>query len=221
MSAEFQETLEGTAKVGTTYRDIGFGSEIMLRHIGTSGGFLHSHAATYPSGSKQQQVTLYPYKDQNSAWLVMKPLGVNSTPPSPITKFEPVRHGHVIRLEHTATKKRLHSHDVRPPMSDADFKNEISCYGATGHPGDSNDHFRVEIEDFDPKNEETHYLRSLNTKFRLVHVNTGCLLFSHAVKLPEWGFGQQEVCCVKDGKRRLSNWMVEVNTNPFCKCFCF
>jgi dolichyl-phosphate-mannose-protein mannosyltransferase len=40
--------------------------------------------------------------------------------------------GTKIRLEHVITEKRLHSHDVRPPVSDVDFQNEVSGYGFPG-----------------------------------------------------------------------------------------
>ena len=40
--------------------------------------------------------------------------------------------GTKIRLEHVTTDKRLHSHDVRPPVSEVDFQNEVSAYGFPG-----------------------------------------------------------------------------------------
>ena len=56
-----------------------------------------------------------------------------------------VEDGAVIRLEHALTEKRLHSHDVRPPMTDVDWQYEVSAYGFPGFEGDANDLFRVEI----------------------------------------------------------------------------
>lgn len=64
--------------------------------------------------------------------------------------------------------------------------------------GDANDDFIVEIA---PKTrgkkdkQARHRLRTLRSEFRLRHAMTGCYLFSHKVKLPEWGFDQQEVSC--------------------------
>jgi dolichyl-phosphate-mannose-protein mannosyltransferase len=46
---------------------------------------------------------------------------------------------------HILTDKRLHSHDVRPPITDVDWQNEVSAYGFPGFEGDANDYFRVEI----------------------------------------------------------------------------
>ena len=56
-----------------------------------------------------------------------------------------IENGAVIRLQHVITEKRLHTHDVRPPMTDVDWQNEVTGYGFPGFEGDANDYFRVEI----------------------------------------------------------------------------
>jgi dolichyl-phosphate-mannose-protein mannosyltransferase len=87
-------------------------------------------------------------------------------------------------IEHVPTTKRLHSHDHRPPVTDNEHHNEVSAYGADGFSGDTNDHWRVEVTDGGGSGKTVVAMR---TRFRLIHVNTGCQLFSHNVKLPEWG----------------------------------
>jgi dolichyl-phosphate-mannose-protein mannosyltransferase len=69
--------------------------------------------------------------------------------------------------------------------------------GADGRfAGDANDDFIVEIT---PRTrgrrdkQARHRLKTLRSEFRLRHALSGCYLFSHKVKLPEWGFEQQEV----------------------------
>ncbi|KAF5350848.1 hypothetical protein D9757_012845 [Collybiopsis confluens] len=69
MSSEFQHTLGGRG-MQDTFADVALGSEISIRHYNTQGGYLHSHASVYPTGSKQQQITLYPHRDQNNDWRV-------------------------------------------------------------------------------------------------------------------------------------------------------
>jgi dolichyl-phosphate-mannose-protein mannosyltransferase len=62
--------------------------------------------------------------------------------------------------------------------------------------GDANDDFVVEIDKATRGKRDRnarHRLKALRTQFRLRHAMTGCYLFSHKVKLPEWGFEQQEV----------------------------
>src|SRR5271169_5766778 len=108
----------------------------------------------YPTGSNQQQITLYPHRDDNNIWVI-----ANQTDPEiPYnasgtiffynkSNVAPVfiENGAVIRLQHLITEKRLHSHDVRPPVTDVDWQNEVSGYGFPGFEGDANDFFRVEI----------------------------------------------------------------------------
>jgi dolichyl-phosphate-mannose-protein mannosyltransferase len=115
-----------------------------------------------------------------------------------------------IRLEHMATSKRLHSHDVRPPVSDVDFQNEVSAYGYPGFQGDANDNWIVEIVEGAGKGES---VKTLRTKFKLRHPLTGCYLFSHKVKLPDWAYEQQEVTCNKNAVRDNSLWYIETNTH--------
>jgi dolichyl-phosphate-mannose-protein mannosyltransferase len=127
--------------------------------------------------------------------------------------FERIKHGDIIRLEHMETKKRLHSHDHRPPVTDKKTHSEVSCYGDAENPkfiGDFNDHWRVEIMNAEEGN-VTAYLQSMKSKFKLVHVNRGCSLFSHEIKLPKWAFKQQEVTCAGDGRKDLLLWRIERN----------
>lgn len=56
-------------------------------------------------------------------------------------------------------------------------------------------------------------LMAIYTRFRLIHVNTGCVLYSRPEKLPDWGFKQQQVFCIRDGMRPRSEWVIETNIN--------
>lgn len=215
MSPEFQSTLQHT-KLGTKVpADISYGSEITLRHMNTQGGYLHSHEHMYETGSKQQQITLYPHKDENNIWVLE-----NDTKPEPGNEFENntpvfIDDGAIVRLRHKQTSRRLHSHDHRPPVSEQDHHNEVSAYGYEGFEGDANDNFRVEIlEKYSEKGVAASRLRTVQTKFRLVHTVTGCVLFSHSVKLPKWAYEQQEVTCIKGGTLPNTIWFAEENYHP-------
>jgi dolichyl-phosphate-mannose-protein mannosyltransferase len=103
-----------------------------------------------------------------------------------------------------------------------DFQNEVSAYGMPGFSGDANDDWYVEIEHGDRRDSESSKrLRTLRTTFRLRHALTGCYLFSHKVKLPEWGYEQQEVTCNKNAVRPNSLWMIETAEHIKCSFFCF
>ncbi|KAL1917803.1 uncharacterized protein VTP21DRAFT_3637 [Calcarisporiella thermophila] len=212
MSSEFQQTLAGH-HLEPQPIDIAYGSKLNIRHLNTHGGYLHSHSHNYPGGSKQQQITLYPHKDENNIWVIHP----QTTPAKPYNEsdLQWVKNGDIVRLEHIMTNKRLHSHDVRPPITDVDYQNEVSGYGFPNFDGDSNDFWRLEITEHDSSDPTAKdRLRTINSKFRLVHVNQGCHLFSHPVKLPDWGFEQQEVTCIKSGKYANTVWFVESNEHP-------
>ena len=211
MSAEFQHTLRGH-EMADTFADVALGSRIVLKHQNTQGGYLHSHLHAYPGGSKQQQITLYPHRDENNDWIVLNQTdSIDYETTSPIY----VENGMTIRLIHNITQKRLHSHDVRPPITEVDYQNEVTAYGFEGFDGDANDFFQVEIENGDRSDgESSKRIKTLRTKFRLRHTMTGCYLFSHKVKLPEWGFEQQEVTCIKGGTKPNAMWYVESNDHP-------
>ncbi|KAF2839036.1 glycosyltransferase family 39 protein [Patellaria atrata CBS 101060] len=225
MSSEFQATLNSKGMQDVP-ADIAYGSRISIRHHNTQGGYLHSHQHMYPTGSKQQQVTLYPHKDENNIFLVENqtqpefPEGTKIEGPKAWDNLEPVliEDGAVIRLYHLTTDRRIHSHDVRPPITEADWQNEVSAYGYEGFEGDANDLFRIEIvKSLSEGAKAKTHLRTIQSKFKLIHLMTGCVLFSHKVKLPEWGFEQQEVTCAKGGSLPNSVWYVESNTHPMLK----
>lgn len=232
MSWPFRHTLEGH-QTPDTFADVALGSKVRIQHLNTLGGYLHSHPHQMQTGSKQQQITLYPFVDNNNEWIVLLAPGENElakdenghaiTPDDEVTRYlHNVTHledGMRIRLLHDQTKVRLHSHsNHRPPVSESDYQNEVSGYGFPDQKfgGDVNDDWIVEIE------EQRHTIPrgagkrvvALRTVFRLRHANLGCYLYSHTVSLPDWGFGQQEVTC--NGSPTLPNslWYIETNEHP-------
>ena len=218
MSPEFQSTLNSKAMENVPV-DVAFGSKVSIRHWNTQGGYLHSHDHMYPDGSKQQQVTLYPHKDENNVWLLenqTQPEGLDGPIEGPrawdAIPISYIEDGDVLKLYHVTTHRRVHSHDVRAPVTEADWQQEASCYGYEGFEGDANDLFKVEIiKSMTDGEEAKKRVRTIQTKFKLVHVMTGCSLFSHKVKLPDWGFEQQEVTCAKQGILDNSIWYIEAN----------
>ncbi len=195
--------------------EVAFGSKVSMKNNGYGGGLLHSHVQRYPHGSEQQQVTCYHHKDTNNDWVlhrVREEIYDTSNPHPDPPQF--IKNGDVVRLMHEQTGRNLHSHAVAAPVTKIEY--EVSCYG-NDTIGDSNDYWRVEIVD-DVYHAETPYLRSLTTRFRLRHVDLECLLRSHNVNLPQWGFKQAEVVCDRRNRSDDFNiWNVEQHWNPKCK----
>jgi dolichyl-phosphate-mannose-protein mannosyltransferase len=86
-------------------------------------------------------------------------------------------------LEHVPTKKRLHSHGVRPVFNDDKEINEVSAYGKDNFMGDENDDWIIDI--VNAKYDKN--LRAMESVFTLKHKITGCYLMSRNSKLPKWG----------------------------------
>ena len=207
---EYQSSLIGNNVPKDIKVEVGVGSSISLRHTGTTGGYLHSHQLNYPKGSEQQQITLYPFVDELNDWTIE----LYDKPGEILVDFQNLTDRTKIRLLHNS-HCRLHSHDHKAPVSEnADWQKEVSCYGYDGFEGDPNDDWIIEIDkDASTPGAAQERVRAIETKFRLRHAMTGCMLFSHSTKLPEWGVDQQEVTCASSGIDELTLWYVERNEN--------
>jgi len=95
---------------------------------------LHSHDVKYGTGSGQQSVTATHEKDDHNSYWVVK-----GSKDKPCGRGDPVECNAVVRFEHLATKRNLHSHHFNSPLSG---NQEVSAYGKNGE-GDSGDHWRV------------------------------------------------------------------------------
>lgn len=187
-----------------------------LKNMGYGGGLLHSHVATYPVGSQQQQVTCYHYKDENNEFIVTPtwemPYYDASAPLVHLT------HGAVMRLVHNSTGRNLHSHAVAAPVTS--LNNEVSGYG-NDTIGDSNDYWIVEVVDdlLRGGRHKVDRIHSLSTRLRFRHQNSGCYLIASNAVLPQWGFKQVEVSCDKNNnpKDEHTYWNIESHWNDRCE----
>jgi dolichyl-phosphate-mannose-protein mannosyltransferase len=209
MSSLFQANLRGTEVGKDSPLEVAFGSRATLKNMGYGGGLLHSHVQTYPEGSQQQQVTCYHHKDANNDWFFYPNRGQGELDAEANATF--VGNNDVIRLIHAQTGRNLHSHTVSAPVTKAD--NEVSCYGNLTV-GDDKDHWTVEVVN-DAASSDYSKIRTLTTAFRLKHASLGCYLRAGNVNLPQWGFKQIEVSCVKENYPRdvYTHWNVESHWN--------
>lgn len=165
------------SRAGTPVR---YGATLKLRHAAT-GCSLHSHPFNYghPGSSGQQQVTCFAGADDNDLWRIKGPDGQ----PQNFQSGQPVQHGDVVRVEHLATRRNLHSHAGFP--SPVTGQQEVTGFGQSGV-GDGNDDWRVEVDGGGQWD--------AGRQVRLIHVPTDAALHSHSGwSHPEWTMGQQEV----------------------------
>lgn len=123
-SSAFQSRLIGNSLHNASLpRHVAYGAVISLKNHKTGGGYLHSHFHLYPKGvgAKQQQVTTYTHKDENNKWLV-KPYNKNS-----YDEVRILKHGDMVRLEHTQTKRNLHAHAEMAPLTKKHY--QVTGYG--------------------------------------------------------------------------------------------
>ncbi|KAJ6583066.1 MIR motif-containing protein [Mycena vulgaris] len=175
-----------------------FGSTVTVRHVSARGGYLHSQALNYPTGSHQQLVALAPQRSNATKWRIYNaPDYLDRAPHAPRT---PIVDATALRLQHPEFVKHLHSHDVVPPVSAGEYLQEVSAYGMPGFDGDANDDWVLELT-------EGSTTLTMASPVRLRHRLTRCLLASGGT-LPAWGFGLQEVVCARlDSEADL--WTVE------------
>lgn len=213
-SPDFQNTLIG-ANLEDQPVDVLYGSTITLKHYQV-GSYLHSHDFNYKGGSGEQQVTLYGFNnDINNEWIIET---VHKTMEGDLqNQVKPIKNYDNVRLYHKATGKYLHVKNTRPPISEHDYANEVSCHGDRNLLVDTDYEFQINIISKRPnsKNDLANIkLRATESIFQLSHRGIRCLLMSHHQKLPKWGFEQNEVVCVTDPTLPNTLWYIETNSHP-------
>ncbi|KAE8270556.1 hypothetical protein A4X09_0g1783 [Tilletia walkeri] len=221
MSSLFQAGLKGN-DFAKNPLEAAYGSKVTFKNMGYGGGLLHSHVQTYPVGSQQQQVTCYHYRDDNNDFIIHPTHeAVKADPSLALPAFNEsttppriLKNGDTVRLVHLLTKRNLHSHPVPAPVTKENY--EVSAYGDL-KTGDSNDHWVVEVvDDLNlGKAKPNQAVRSLSSRIRFRHKNQGCYLFASTALLPQWGWKQVEVSCIRENnpKDDHTHWNIESHTN--------
>lgn len=224
-SSAFQSRLIGNSLHNASMpRQVAYGSAVTLKNHKTGGGYLHSHSHLYPKeagGARQQQITTYTHKDENNRWLVKaynRELDEDASGGGGGV-LELLRHGDLVRLEHTQTRRNLHAHREPAPLTKKHY--QVTGYGENGT-GDANDIWRVLIVG-EPdaavaaaRGETTAPVLTVTSQLRFVHYLQNCALTASGKQLAKWGFEQQEVSCNPNVRDPSAVWNVE--DNVFEKC---
>lgn len=226
-SSGFQSRLIGNSLYNASMpREVAYGAVITLKNHKTGGGYLHSHFHLYPKsvGARQQQITTYTHKDDNNKWLI-KPYDKESYGKKNVTI---VRNGDLVRLEHLQTRRNLHSHNEKAPITVKHF--QVTGYGEVdifqfsflqwiiafiqqNGTGDANDIFKI----LNPNGREGEPIQTVSSKFKLIHYFQHCAVTSSGKQLPKWGFEQQEISCNPNLRDKNALWNVEDNYFELCK----
>ncbi|ODV87752.1 glycosyltransferase family 39 protein [[Candida] arabinofermentans NRRL YB-2248] len=209
MSSLFQANLVGSTLTSGPRDIMTLNSVITVKNQGLTGGLLHSHIQTYPEGSGQQQVTTYSHKDSNNEWIFEL---TREDPRNSFTEPHYVVDGMSVRIVHKTTGRNLHTHEVLAPVSNSEF--EVSGYG-NATIGDAKDNWIVEIAD-QYGSEDKLRLHPLTSSVRFRSEQLGCYLAASGMSLPQWGFRQGEVICLKNPFKRDKRtwWNIESHENP-------
>ncbi|KAF9581932.1 hypothetical protein BGW38_000871, partial [Lunasporangiospora selenospora] len=245
-------------KENVIWSDVVYGSVVQLQNDVRPNTHLHSFDLPYQAGSKQQQVGAYEYVDMNNDWIVIL---ANATAPEPVITIDDetgeksplnspiqgeiparltyLKHGDLLRLRHLATRKCLHSQNVRPASvygekaHEDERSFEVSAKGAADSESkrddEPSDWWVIEMLDTDTfkplsleQNEKTvngrPSVKALSTPFRLRHVQEDCYLTVSPNELPEseQGGGRKGIFCQKDAKIEQSNvWHFSMNDHDF------
>ncbi|WWD22085.1 hypothetical protein CI109_106574 [Kwoniella shandongensis] len=203
MSPQFQETLQGNELL-LNAQEIRYYDTLTLRHKDTK-QFLHSHADHYPLryddgriSSQGQQVTCYPHNDTNNHWQVLPTKEIPET-----GRGRVVRHNDVIQLLHVNTQTLLLTHDVASPLMPTN--QEFTTISPEDEERKNDTMFKVVITDA----HEGEPWKSLSGHFKLIHIPTKVVLWTHPSPLPEWAYGQQEVNGNKNQQDRTTSWYID------------
>ncbi|CAH0728120.1 unnamed protein product, partial [Brenthis ino] len=200
-SSGFQARLAGNSLHNASAPSLlAYGATLTLKNHRTGGGYLHSHHHLYPPGvgARQQQITTYTHKDDNNRWVV-KPYDGEAA-----AGARAVRAGDLVRLTHAATRRNLHAHRERAPLTTKLM--QVTGYGEDGV-GDANDVWKVVVSGGQDGDE----VLTVRSKLMFVHYLQACALTTTGKQLPKWGFEQQEVACNPNLRDKNALWNVEDN----------
>lgn len=215
ISPSFQASFMDAEDLTNMPVEVSYGSTVTIKHNELE-SYLHSHDHIYKTGSGEQQVTLYGFSpDVNNEWIIetknKNRMGLLQE------KFRPVKDGDTVRFYHKVTGKYLHVNDLRPPLSEHDYANEVSCAGDRDMLGDINYEFKIRIllkKSHSNLSLPLIKLRATESVFQILHRGTECVLLAHEDQLPSWGFYQNEVLCVDEPTIPNSLWYIEHNSHP-------
>ncbi|KAI9298088.1 PMT-domain-containing protein [Neoconidiobolus thromboides FSU 785] len=207
MSPEFQSTLKGN-EIHLNSFEIRYGDVITIKHKSTK-NFLHSHTDRYPLrykdgrvSSQGQQVTGYPHSDSNNHWRVLPKEDLDDG----LEEQDFVKNGDIVRFEHVNTNSLLMTHDVASPTMPTNEEVTTVDIDIANNSTEKMKftYFKISVDSED----EGQVWKSRSQYTKILHQETSVAIWSHPVKLPEWGYKHNEVNGNKNLQDDTNNWFV-------------
>ncbi|EDO18866.1 hypothetical protein Kpol_1023p35 [Vanderwaltozyma polyspora DSM 70294] len=204
MSPEFKSYLRGPFKVT---ENLHFGSVITLRHVESMGGYLHSHNFNYESGSGEQQVSLSQNEtDKQNEWIIEhESAGFDVSSRNVV-----IENGSKIRLRHKSSGKLLRASTAKPPVSEQDYTNEVSCTRDEDYKGETDELWTIHITNYQTDGK----VKPLGSIIKIRNVGHACDLISHDTRLPSEKFTEQEVLCLDPATQSRTHFRIEKVSQP-------
>ncbi|EGW33069.1 uncharacterized protein SPAPADRAFT_137353 [Spathaspora passalidarum NRRL Y-27907] len=217
MSSEFQETLL-ESPMAKFSKQVKYCDQITIKHKDTE-AFLHSHEYDYPlryengrvsSNTRQVNAVIdSAEEDVNNQWEIV-PIGDKK-------KGQDVFTNDIIRLRHVGTGGYLLTHDVASPLKATHEEFTLAFDEEEGSKKYNETLFRLRMyhaSSSAKKQNQRKRVMTRATPLKIVHMDTVVAMWTHNDEvLPEWGFGQQEVCGNKKIQDKDNVWTFDTITN--------
>lgn len=208
MSPEFQETLGDNIMLQQSV-PVNYYDSLTIRHKETK-VYLHSHGDKYPLryddgriSSQGQQVTGYPHNDTNNQWQIIPTKLLNGV--QGYVEDHPVKAGDVVKLRHLVSDTYLRSHDVASPYHPTNQEFTTATLEEANGNALNDTMFEVKVD----RAKGADDVRTKASHFRLLHYPSRVAMWTHTKPLPEWGYGQAEVCGNKQTQVSSNVWYFE------------
>ncbi|CUM65129.1 uncharacterized protein PRCAT00002756001 [Priceomyces carsonii] len=215
MSSEFQETLL-ESPMAKDSKDVHYYDFITIKHKDTE-AYLHSHLFDYPLryedgriSSNTQQVTCVFDEDNREPEDVNNQWQILPVDQEKVNSDVSVYTNDIVRLKHIGTGGFLLTHDVASPLKPTNEEFTIA-HGEDADVTHFNETlFRLRFSSSGNNAKKRKLVKTLATPIKIIHVDTVVAMWTHDdEKLPEWGFGQQEVSGNKKIQDKDNTWIID------------
>lgn len=208
VSPYFQSYLRNSTLHTSKDHYLYFGDTITLRHTASLGGYLTSYNISSDGNAEnddnQNLVTLSPHEESEwTHWIIE-----NTSTDSP---FKRVRKFDNVKLRHKITGKLLRASDSSPPISEQEYDKLVCTTGDNDYEGKADEKWILETVEYSTSkyaNDEMFNVTS--DKVQLSNQGRHCTLLGHDIRLPKWGFHDQEVLCLDSAMNNLAEFQIKV-----------